>query len=168
MDRPVSVAATSGGALIGAPGLEARLTRRRLLQGGGAAFAALAIGEGIGFARRAVGVPRGVGLRRSDYGPYVGRLFRLTSLDGRSLSIPLAAVEDVHVPGQMAGSEDAFVLVFHAPPGSPALGQAVMTVRHPRGWSQRLLVSPAGTGRRGLDYATVINSARPNRGGKHG
>jgi hypothetical protein len=174
MDRPVPLAAPGGGALAGIPALErdrSRLvTRRRLLETGGAAFAALTLGEGVRLvqgARTAAGLR---GLRRSDYEPYIGHRFGLAVPGGGALSAPLVAVEDF--PGQsmryLAGSQDAFILIFHALPGSPRLGQAVMRVTHPRGWTQRLLLSPAGPGRRGLDYATVINRSHPNSRSTHG
>jgi hypothetical protein len=149
MDRAVSVAGLGPGALI---------SRRLLLQGSGAAFAALLLGEGFNAVQAAATAPAAVGLRRSDYMPFIGRRFGLAAPGGR-LSVPLVAVEDMRAPRRLAGSQDAFTLVFHAPPGSVALGQAVMTVSHPRGFSQRLLVTPAGTGRRGQDYAVVINRA---------
>ncbi|MGO9751017.1 MAG: DUF6916 family protein [Solirubrobacteraceae bacterium] len=162
MDRRVLVAAAPvGHAPLHQP-LEVAITRRRLILAGSATAAALALGDLASLAAH-VGAARAPGgLRRSDYQPYVGRSFRLSVAGAGTLSIPLVSVEDLSGPRGLAGSEHAFILIFHAPAGSPRLGQALMTVRHPRGWSRRLLVSPASPGHDGLDYAAVINRAKPN------
>lgn len=149
MDRAVPLALPSGVELI---------TRRRMLEGAGIVLAALTVRQGPSSGQAAIAGKPSAGLRRSDYRDFVGQSFRFTGPSAR-MSIPLAAIEDVAAPRSLAGSERAFILVFHAPHGSAGLGQSVMTVRHPRGFSQRLLVTPAGTGRRGQDYAVVINRA---------
>jgi hypothetical protein len=133
------------------------VTRRGLLRCGGIAAAALTLGEGVRVVERAVTTVVQPGLRRSDYQPYIGRRFRISAPGAAALSIPLVAVRDVGSPRSLAGSENAFILVFHAPAGSPRLEQAVMSIRHPRGWTRRLLMSPSSPDRNGLDYAAVIN-----------
>ena len=137
MDRAVPVAA--------------RVTRRRVLQIGGVAFAAVAIGELPALAGAST-----VTLRRSTFTPLVGDAF---TLDGTS--VRLAAVDDYGAgrAHAAAGSQAAFVLIFHADAGVPRLQQRTMAVRHRRLGLVRLLVSPAGTGRR----RTPIPEARSCR-----
>lgn len=153
MDSGVSLAAPPGWRPV---------TRRGLLQAGGIAAAALTVGEGVRVVDRAVSTVVRPGLRRSDYQPYIGRRFRISAPGAATVSIPLVAVRDLGSPRSLAGSENAFILVFHAPAGLPRLKQAVMSVRHPRGWTRRLLMSPSSPDFDGLDYAAVINRARPN------
>ena len=62
--------------------------------------------------------------------------------------------------GSAADRENGFVLIFRGP-STPRLRQAVMRVAHPQLRTLDLLVSPAGTGRGGQDYAAVINRLAP-------
>jgi len=157
VDRPVPLTAP---AQHGAT-FEVTITRRHLLLAGGAAISGLALLRGAGALERSLGARSPLGLRRSDYTHHVGSSFRLTGPGGASVIAPLVAVSNVSGPARLAGSEDAFILIFHASPRQPRLGQAVMDVHHPRGWSRRLLISPASPGHDGVDYATVINRAQP-------
>ena len=155
MTAAAAGAAGIAGACVGRPGL----TRRRLLLTSGAAVAAVSLGEGAQLLGR-LASPASPGLRRSEWLPYIGHRFRLTAPDTGTLIAPLTAVAQTDST-RLAASEDAFILIFHAPQGEHRLGQAVMEVQHPAGWSVRLLVAPAGPGHRGLDYAAVINRVTP-------
>jgi len=135
----------------------AHLTRRRLLQSGGVALVAVAVGELPALASPARGA---AALRRSTFAPLVGDEFMLDDV-----RVQLAAV-DRYGRGRARTARDsdaAFVLIFHAPKRAPRLEQAVMTIRHPRIGAVELLVSPAGTGRRGLDYTAVVDTRRAPR-----
>jgi hypothetical protein len=141
-----------------------RLTRRGLLASGGFTLAAVAIGAGgsLGSAptRKLPRVP----LRRSAFARHVGEAFTLRA-SSRETRARLALVDDFgggRLPDKV-GSESAFVLIFHAPRHAPRLEQDVMTIRHPRLGTVDLLVSPAGTGRRGQDYTAVVDTARHPR-----
>jgi hypothetical protein len=140
------------------------VTRRGLLQAGGAAVLAVAVAEvgQVGTALSNVGAP--AHLRRSSYVPLIGDRFELNAETGRILA-RLVAVKDPGFGKPIRGAtarEDVFALVFHDP-GSARLEQDVMTLRHPALGQFRLLVSPASNGRRGQHYAAVINRARPPR-----
>jgi hypothetical protein len=144
---------------------------------GAAALAAAAVGSGVEILSRAGGgsgatrlAAGGFGLRRSDYTPHVGRRFKLVPENGPPVPARLVAVENF--PGSwalpLAGSEDAFILLFHAPAGAPRPAQATMTITGPGGSFGHLLLSPAGPGRAGLDYAAVVNRVIPYRRREHG
>jgi hypothetical protein len=141
-----------------------RMTRRRLLQAGGAG-AALAIAGSAGrvVVAGAAGTATGL-LRRSRYTPHVGRSFRLTAPDGTSIMAKLAAVEDLSPTAQprLRGSDDAFVLIFRGP-ARPQLAQDVLDIRHPGAGRAALLASPCSRGRHGQDYAVVVNTLPPSR-----
>jgi hypothetical protein len=140
------------------------MTRRRLLQAGGAGIAvAVAGGTGRVMTAGASSTATGV-LRRSRYAPHVGRSFRLTAPDGTSIMAKLAAVEDVCPTAQprLHGSDDAFVLVFRGP-ARPRLAQDVLDIRNPATGRAALLASPCSRGRHGQDYAVVVNTLPPSR-----
>jgi hypothetical protein len=140
------------------------LTRRRVLRDGGIAVAGLTLWEPA----RALAA-RTRGLHRSDYTPWVGHRFRLAVPDLTPVLATLVGVLDF--PGRamrpLKGSQDAFILIFRAPPEAPRLGQAVTDVGHPQGYTTRLLLSPNGMRRPGFEYAAVINRARPIREVSH-
>jgi hypothetical protein len=140
------------------------MTRRRLLQAGGAGVAlAVAGGAGRVVSAGAFASANGV-LRRSRYAPHVGRAFRLTAPDGTSIMAKLAAVEDVAPATQprLRGSDDAFVLVFRGP-ARPQLAQDVLDIRHPGAGRATLLASPSSRGRHGQDYTVVVNTLPPSK-----
>jgi hypothetical protein len=141
-----------------------QMTRRRLLQAGGAGVVlAVAGGAGRVVSAGASATANGA-LRRSRYAPHVGRSFRLTAPDGTSIMAKLAAVEDLSPATQprLRGSDDAFVLVFRGP-ARPQLAQNVLDIRHPGAGRAALLASPCSRGRHGQDYAVVVNSLPPSR-----
>jgi len=140
---------------------EVDLTRRRLLMLGGTAIATATACAGgldrlvaVADAATRVGNP----LRRSRFVPHVGEHFRLSVPGGGAVHVKLDEIQDLSWTPKpsAAGAEDGFVLVFHGPP-APRIAQGVVRVRHARLGSLDLLVSPAGTGRRGQDYAAVVN-----------
>ncbi|HWH11844.1 MAG TPA: hypothetical protein VG165_12005 [Solirubrobacteraceae bacterium] len=143
----------------------AEITRRGLLAAGGAAVVGLALAEGSRLADLAGGftspaVP--AYLRRSTFSPLVGERFVLSAA-GRRAVVSLVAVDDLAAGGRtasVAGRDDAFALIFHAPAGA-RIDQDVMTVSHPGIGRFPLLVSPSGTGHHGQDYAAIINRAGP-------
>jgi hypothetical protein len=140
------------------------MTRRRLLQAGGAGVA-LAVTGGAGRVVTAGAASTAAGaLQRSRYAPYVGRSFRLTAPDGTSIMARLAAIEDVAPAAQprLRGSDDAFVLVFRGP-ARPQLAQDVLDIRRAGAGRAALLASPCSRGRHGQDYAVVVNTLPPSR-----
>jgi hypothetical protein len=139
------------------------LTRRGLLQAGGAAVAALAIAEAshVGSTVEHLGVP--AHLQRSTFVPLIGDRFELNSETGRTVA-RLAAVTDPGFGGPVPGSsrEDVFSLVFRDP-SSRGVAQDVMTLRHPTLGRFRLLVSRSGPVGGEQQYVAVVNRARPPR-----
>jgi hypothetical protein len=140
------------------------MTRRRLLQAGGAGVA-LAVTGGAGRVVTAGAASTAAGaLQRARYAPHVGRSFRLTAPDGTSIMAKLAAIEDVAPTAQprLRGSDDAFVLVFRGP-ARPQLAQDVLDIRRAGAGRAALLASPCSRGRHGQDYAVVVNTLPPSR-----
>jgi hypothetical protein len=130
------------------------VTRRTLLAAGGAGVVTLV---GGGLVRGPGGLPA-VGPAtvpvRSMFTPHVGSTFTLRGEDGRRVRTRLVSVDDLQRAAR--GDEDAFGLLLHAPEGE-RLDQTVARLEHPSIRTIPLLVSPAGTGARGQDYAIVVN-----------
>jgi hypothetical protein len=127
-----------------------RLSRRQVLQLGGAAVIAAA----APLALEQHGAPPPTSstpapLRRSTYLPLVGERFAVAA-GASSVALRLDEVR---------GRNHAFALLFH---GSPhrRLEQAVRRIAHPAIGAVDLLLVPAGTGRRGQDYEVVVNRSR--------
>jgi hypothetical protein len=102
---------------------------------------------------------------RSRFAAHLGESFRISAPGGPALRMRLDEIADLSwMPrGSAAGREDGFALIFRGP-ATPRLEQDVMHVSHPQLGALNLLMSPAGTGRGGQDYAAVINRlASPNR-----
>jgi hypothetical protein len=139
------------------------ITRGTLLKAGAAAALTLA-GGGAAEALAARGVPRHV--RRSSWGPLVGRTVEARLGRMRSLRLRVVAVEDLAsgpVPiTALIGSDDAFSVVLRGP-RTPALGQRVVPIRHPKLGTAPLLLVPARAGKSGQDYVVTVNRARPLR-----
>lgn len=147
---------------------ELLLTRRRALKlGGGAVLATAAAGLAVGNELSArPRDPRYAGLLRSDYLPHVGRRFTLIGPGGERIAARLLSVRDL--PGRqgraLAGSEDAFMLAFHAAADQARPGQAVMRVVRPGGASRALLLVPGRTAPgETVSYSAVINHSTPIR-----
>lgn len=140
------------------------LTRRSLLAAGGvgaltlAAGGLLTRGEPMRIASGGLLRPE-VGPVRSAFTPHVGSAFTLRAEDGRRVRTQLVEVSDL-LRGQ-PDDEDAFALLLHASAGE-RMPQTVAWLEHPRvKTSVPLLVSPAGTGRRGQDYSITVNRRHP-------
>lgn len=143
--------------------LDAAFTRRCLLAAGGAAALAATVGDLRGVVSVLSEVPVPAHLRRSSYLPLVGERFELIAAGRREVLARLVAVIDLGIgkrARRLAGAEDAFALLFHSS-SRPRLEQAVMSLQHPALGRFQLLVTPAGTGRRGQDYSAAINRAQP-------
>jgi uncharacterized protein DUF6916 len=139
------------------------MTRATLLKAGAAAALTLA-GGGASEAFAARAVPRHV--RRSSWGPLVGRTVEARIGRMRSVRLRVVAVEDLAsgpVPiTALIGNEDSFSVVLRGP-RSPRLGQGVVPIRHPALGTAPLLLVPARAGKSGQDYVVTVNRARPLR-----
>jgi hypothetical protein len=130
------------------------LTRRRLLLLAGAASATAMLWPSSLAAPGSAAVPAANPFLRSRFVAHLGETFRLSVPGGAAIDVRLDEIRDLgwRPNSSAAGSEDGFVLLFRGP-RTPRIGQDVVRVAH-----------PAGTGRRGQDYAAVINRlAPPNR-----
>jgi len=128
------------------------ISRRGLLQAGGAAMVGAAFGD-IGAA--AAAVTSNSGLKRSRFSPYVGQKVTLTPTRGMPITGKLVSVEDVPAKA-LKGSQNAYVLRFRSK-ATPSLGTHITTVRHPRFGSVDLLMSAGGRAKDGQDYLAVVN-----------
>lgn len=146
------------GALLEPPGpLEgtgptAKISRRRLLQAGGATAALIAV-PGLWRLQRSVfarGVP--AHLRRETYDPLVGSSF--AAAESRQ-SLQLVAVD------QLRHSPDGFSLLFRARRGAAPLGPVVRGLRHPEIGSVDLVLLPVGRAVHGQSYQSIVNRDRP-------
>ncbi len=136
------------------------LTRRALLAAGGAGAVAIAAGGLVrspsGMAARPL-LPGTTGTR-SMFVPLVGSEFVVRPENGRSVRTRLVQIANLtHAPRD---DEDAFELLLHGS-GSSRMEQTMARLEHPRLRTLPLLVTPAGTGARGQDYAVVINRHHP-------
>jgi hypothetical protein len=156
----------------------AALTRRGLIAAGGAALATVALVDGGRIAALAArlagpstspspdaradaaldagGLP--AHLRRSTFTGLVGDRFELAAA-GRRVTSRLIAVDDIRRPSGApapAPREDAFALVFQSD-GKTRLTDDTMTVSHAALGAFPLFISQSGAGRRGQEYAAVIN-----------
>ena len=131
------------------------LTRRTFLKTSGAAATALALpGTALARHRRRWRRPPHVKshLRRSSYHQLVGQPF---TVRGSHAQLRLASIEDLN-PAQ-AGSDNAFALVFTAPPGAPGLiNQAPELYHRSLGQFQFLFTSGTTSASR-PSYVAVIN-----------
>jgi hypothetical protein len=167
-DRPVTAVASREHG-------DATLTRRALIAAGGAALAAAALADASRIAGlatqiaspgpRAASAPAAGGgpaqLRRSTFTGLIGDRFDLATANGR-VTGRLIAVESARssrVRGSQATPEETFGLVFHAERG-PRLPDGIMTVSHAGLGAFSLFVSRSSAGRRGQEYAAIINRVR--------
>lgn len=135
------------------------LTRRRLLQGGGAALAIAVIdmhawvpalaSAGSGGAPAAPAY-----LRRSSYAGLTGQSFTASS-GGRSQTLKLLSISDLQRAG-LAGADDAFVLELSGAVDQ-AIGQAIHTFKHPALGSFDLFVTPVKQPQSTQSYAVVVD-----------
>jgi hypothetical protein len=133
------------------------LTRRRLLQLGGAAglTAALPLRVSPAHARTSW-------LRRSTYAGRTGEAFKATLRDGRTLSLRLLDVSDLQgltaAGGKLAGRDDAFCLSFRST-SSWRLPQGTYRLSHPQLGGAELFLVPGARGDGQAAYAAVIHRA---------
>jgi hypothetical protein len=130
------------------PTTTAGLTRRRLVQAGGAATAVLYLG-GLPGRASAAGVPSY--LSRSAYAELGDAPFTAVTAGGLTPTLRLAEVADLaraaHEPA-FAGREDAFALLFSGPRDG-SLDSGIHELRHPALGAFAVFISPvqaSGTG----------------------
>lgn len=134
------------------------LTRRRLLQSGGAAAAVAlidlhpvtaALASNTNAASSAPAY-----LRRSSYTSLAGEGFTV-SADGAQQTLQLLSVSDLERPG-LQGADDAFILQF-AGPGTETIEQGTYVLSHPTLGSFELFSTPVDQLRSTQTYAVVID-----------
>jgi hypothetical protein len=131
------------------------LTRRHLLKVGGAA-AALASFGGAAHWLSLFNTHTNAALRRSTWEGLIGS--RVTIQGDHTVGVRLVDIADL--PGaQPADREGVFSLLFHGG-ASDRLPQGVYRLSHPAIGRARMLLTPAGTGRAGQDYAVVVNRVK--------
>jgi hypothetical protein len=130
------------------------LTRRAVLAAGAGAGVSLA---GASWLRAGPTARRP--LTRATFAPLRGAHFSLRDSDGVAVRARLDEVFDL---AGGSSASDSFGLLLHGP-RTPRLAQSIVRLHHPDAGAFRLLASPAGTGRRGQDYAIIVNRAAPAR-----
>lgn len=135
------------------------ITRRHMLAAGGA-LAAVGLIELYGSGAAAAALRGAPGyLRRSAYKPLIGQSFTLRGAHGPTVTTRLSAVGDIGSRrNQLANSDDAFALTFHAPQNTQ-LDQGTVTMRHATLGTFQLFVVPASTGRKSTDFVAIVNRA---------
>lgn len=132
------------------------MTRRTLLAAGGAGAVTLVGGGLIRTSGATVRASAPVMPVRSMFKPHVGSSFTLVAEDGRRVATRLVSIGDLRHGARE--DENAFELLLHGS-GDDRLEQAIARLEHRVARPTiPLLVSPAGTGARGQDYAIVVNS----------
>lgn len=155
----------SDAAIPAPPGLAlgAQISRRRLLElGGAAALGALVAGPwpNPGPAGGSAATATPAHLLRSAYAGLVGERFTVARADAAPVALRLVAVNDLQ--RSAAGHEEAFSLLFAGAASAP-LEQAVRELRHPSLGRFSLLLVPTTTRRRGPHYEAIVNRLRPAR-----
>jgi hypothetical protein len=152
-------AAGSPAASTHATSVPSGVTRRRLLQTGGAASAAALFGLHASTATANAQATAADGtpfyLLRSSYAGLKTADFDVSSL--RSTTLTLKAVEDLtaaSVDRDLASSEDAFALAFSA---SRPLEQGIHFLNHPQLGGFELFIAPVANG---AGYEAVVNRSR--------
>jgi hypothetical protein len=153
-------------------GQDGLLSRRRLLEAGAIGFAGTALLGADAFAAAPRGLTMGAkrtgpavrytrkGYRRSRFSPHVGDTVKLRPHGGAAVRARLAAVEDVaHVQG-LKGAQDAYILRFKGPAGSP-LPEGIVGVRHKRFGTLQLYITPGRVEGDERDYVAAINRRIP-------
>ncbi len=141
--------------------LESQITRRRLVQVGGAATAALYLGR-LPATAAAAGTPSH--LARSAYAPLTGAPFTAISDSGAKITLRLSEVGDLARARRepaFAGRDDAFGLVFSAP-SEPALGSGIHDLHEPSLGDFALFISPVQSSAAGEQrYEVVVDRSVP-------
>lgn len=132
------------------------LTRRRLVQAGGAAAAALYLGRLTGSAS-ASGVPSY--LSRSSYAALTNTPFTAVSASGTITTLRLTEVADLvrarHEPA-FAGRDDAFALAFRGP-RDVVLDAGIHALRHPSFGEFSLFIAPVDNVANEQRYEVVVD-----------
>lgn len=141
--------------------LESQITRRRLVQVGGAATAALYLGR-LPATAAASGTPSH--LARSAYAPLTGAPFTAISDSGAKITLRLNEVGDLERARRepaFAGRDDAFGLVFSGA-SEPALGSGIHDLHEPSLGDFALFISPVQSSAAGEQrYEVVVDRSVP-------
>ena len=138
-----------------AHGHEPGLTRRRLVQAGGAATAVLYLG-GLTGSASAAGVPSF--LTRSAYTSLADPRFGAVTGSGLTTTLRLTPVADLARAGQepaFAGREDAFALLFSGPAGL-VLDSGIHELRNPALGAFSVFISPVQASANGEQRYEVV------------
>jgi uncharacterized protein DUF6916 len=131
------------------------LTRRALLKAGGAAAIALSVpGSALAKRRRRHKHKKRLQshLRRSSYHRLVGQRF---TVGGTSVKLQLVKVEDLNV--HQRNNDNAFALIFEAPPGAPLLTDQVPDLYNPALGRFKFLLSRGFASPHGQPYVAIVN-----------
>lgn len=153
------------------------LTRRRLLEAGAVATAAMAL---LGSDALASTKPRDVrsgtvkpprrysttGYERSRFEPHAGTGVELRAPGGAAIQALLVAVEDVAFVAGLAGAQDAYTLRFRAP-AATLLAEGVVGVRHKDFGTLQLHLVPGLVNGPDRDYLAAINRRIPRSHRRH-
>lgn len=133
------------------------LTRRRLLQSGGAAFAVTLVDLHGWVPALASGVSGSAPayLRRSSYVPLTGQSFTVASDGQGSQTLTLLSVSDLDGPG-LAGSEDAFRLEFSGPLGQ-SMQQGVYRLTNPALGPAELFIAAVDRPQSAQGYELIVD-----------
>jgi hypothetical protein len=134
------------------PAADLLLTRRRLVQAGGAATAALYLGGLTGTAR-AAGTP--IHLRRSGYTGLASRAFAAPGGQTLVLTGVTDLVRAQH-DASFAGRDDAFALTFSGPRAAPLDG-GIHTLSHPELGRFDVFIGPVENAADAQHYEVVVD-----------
>lgn len=135
-----------------------RLTRRRLVQAGGAAAASLYLGTLPSRAAAAVAPAAPAYLRRSSYAMLKNSAFAVAGARGAKTTLRLTAVADLaraRLESSLRDRDDAFALTFTGPSGAP-LASATHELRHPRLGTFSVFMAPVGRPTRSAQRYEVV------------
>jgi hypothetical protein len=134
------------------------VTRRRLLQSGGAAAAIALIDlHPMTSALASSGADSSAPayLRRSSYTPLADQDFTLSLADGTQQALKLFSISDLERAG-LAGADDAFMLEFSGPTTQSA-EQGIHTLMHPTLGSFELFSTPVDQPQSTQTYAVIVD-----------
>jgi len=136
--------------------VEPKLTRRHLVQIGGASVAVWYLG---GPTARAAAASEPAYLRRASYTGLTGKRFAAVTPGGASVSLRLAAVGDLvraRFEPSLRGHDAAFALTFTGPAAN-FMESGISRLQHPTlGWVS-LFISPAGPTTTMQSYEVVVD-----------
>jgi hypothetical protein len=132
------------------------LTRRRLIQIGGGAVAAVYLGGLTGTAA-AAGVPGA--LKRSSYASLIGTPFTATAVTGAAATLTLTEVADLaraRSEPVLAGRDDAFALSFSGPTAA-VLDGGIHELAHPTLGRFSVFIAPVDRAESSQSYEVVVD-----------